>query len=1065
MIKLNKILISALVLSGSLLHAESALLTDNERPGWTSNCFPKDLKRIRTGAVLEWVTTGPFACDPGIVKTGSRPDGKNRMLLDARRGPEGDCQAFGLWGGNKNTWATFIIDLKDIYLIESAAVWAQQRDNAGTGSFEILLGNDKEKFISAGTCIIDDGLRSGKNNLGVESVFRLEKPAAARYVQFRIRKRTGAWQQQISEVAVYGQKIGGEKARLLSPENQRPQVRFKMTGVQEAAVVIDWSGFAKTVSDVRAWKLYLSETPADRTDAPGVKMLERFPAGTTRKVFYPLKQGKTYRFGINAVYGDGENPGLTMQEYIPPKPFACEKLGDMLAINYYYGGDGEAVRYPHRHQKAWDLAAIELLGTTPVRQVRWWRLHKHVAELLYDRGIGMLSESVIPETAAKIGVLTLGCGNEPELSGRTAQQSTELIRKAYQAGKAKNPDIVVAAPAVNIRGEALKYLEQMYQHGLKECIDVLDLHTYGGNPKNNPGLPGYPQGAPEFLFQAMKDVNTMLRKYGDEKKDKISTEFGYTDGQIANPLGFPISREQIAQFLTRGLIIHHVLGFKRVFLYSFWDRGTNPNDTEDHFGMVDYYLQKKPSFHAFRTLGEQLGNSRLDSRMNGTDERLVYGYNYRDVKDGSVTAVIWDGRGNCSGTFRTTPGKVEITQLYGEKSVIHTAPDGTFRTIYGPSVIYLKAPGPVELIKSTAVEKKMEEKSGILFTPEKKVFEIPPGKENADAAFSLKNRSGESYRVLCVLENSRGEKLQEKQLVLPAGKTERLLFRIAPADRILKRYRARISYEGQYASYSASEPFFVRALRRNNGKINVEKKRMEGYGGEIVVISDDKLEVTVDPERGGRILEIMDKTAGGNQVNIAYELLGGQENVNFYYTIWDRVRAPGKYAISPNQPYRAELLPDGVRMTTVSPAGMKLIKTLTSDGKGSLKLETVMTNGGSAPVACSWYLHPEYTVGGTGDHGTDVLHLPIGGKVLSMNFWNGLGHKPTQPFSEGWWQIDDTVKKVRLEQKFDPAGFRTPRLWFGLGCCNLEMESPKGLILKPDESWRGTLTWTLSHLK
>lgn len=1061
--QLQKTLLSALFAAGALLHAESVLLTDNHRPNWVSNCIPNTQKRIQTGAELEWITTGPFACDPEIVKTGSQPSGSNRALLDARRGPEGDCQAFGVWGGTKGLWASFIIDLKGVYLIESATVWAIQKEAVGTGSFEILLSNDKKQFISAGTCAISDKLRS-LDGRGIESAFRLEKPAAARHVQFRIRKRPGAKQQILSEVAVYGKKISEEKARLLSPENQRPEIRFSMKGIQEAGVILDWSESANNVSDVQSWKLYVSDEPADRVDAPGVKLLEKFPRRTTRKVFYPLEPDKVYYFGISAVYREGENPKLVMRKYTVPKPFAYETFGDMLAINYYYGGDGEAVRSPHRHQKAWDHAAIELLGTTPVRQVRWWRLHKHVADLLYDRGIGMLSESVIPEIAAKIGVLTLGCGNEPELSGRTPEQATERIRKAYQTGKAKNPKIVVAAPAVNISGEALQYLDQMYQHGLKNYIDVLDLHTYGGNPKNNPALPGYPQGAPEFLFDAMKKVNAMLRKYGDENKPKISTEFGYTDGQIANPLGFPISREQIAQFLTRGLIIHNVLGFKRVFLYSFWDAGTNPNDTEHHFGMVDYYLQKKPSFYAFCTLGEQLGNTRLDSRMKGTDEKLVYGYNYRDIKTGTFTAVIWDGRGDYSGLFRTTkPGKVEVTQLYGEHSAIQTKPDGTFRTLYGPSVIYIKAPGPVELLKSVKVEKKKEEKSGLRITPARKVFEILPGQKSTEAMFALQNRSGEAYRVHCVLENSAGKSIREKQLTVPAGKTETLAFSLTPTERILDRYRLRLSYEGEYASHSAEEVIYVRTHGKNNGKINVGKKRMDGYDKEVVVLSDDKMEVTVDPARGGRILEILDKTIGGNQVHIDYDHLAGLDRVNFYYTLWDRVRAPEKYAIHQSTPCQAELLPDGIRMTAISPAGMKLVKQLTLDGKGSLKLDVSMTNGGKDPVACSWYLHPEYTVGGTGDHGIDIIYLPVGGKTLSMNFWNGLGNKPTQPFSEGWWKVDDSAKKVRLEQKFDLKKFRTPRLWFGLGCYNLEMESSKGLTLNPGESWNGALTWTLSH--
>lgn len=48
--RLQKTLFSILFTAGALLHAESALLTDNNRPNWVSNCIPNTQKRIQTGA-------------------------------------------------------------------------------------------------------------------------------------------------------------------------------------------------------------------------------------------------------------------------------------------------------------------------------------------------------------------------------------------------------------------------------------------------------------------------------------------------------------------------------------------------------------------------------------------------------------------------------------------------------------------------------------------------------------------------------------------------------------------------------------------------------------------------------------------------------------------------------------------------------------------------------------------------------------------------------------------------------------------------------------------------------
>ena len=47
-------------------------------------------------------------------------------------------------------------------------------------------------------------------------------------------------------------------------------------------------------------------------------------------------------------------------------------------------------------------------------------------------------------------------------------------------------------------------------------------------------------------------------------------------------------------------------------------------------------------------------------------------------------------------------------------------------------------------------------------------------------------------------------------------------------------------------------------------------------------------------------------------------------------------------------------------------------------------------------------------------------------------------------------------------QEFSQDKFRKPRLWFGIGCCNLEMESSKDLKLAPGQSWNGELKWIFS---
>ena len=183
-------LISAAMLLGTILGAADSLLTDNGKPG---NTVAANEPRIQTGATLSWVTEGEYATKSAeMLKTGSRPNGTNRALLDGRRGTDGECQAFGNWGGQY--YATFTIDLQKPYLITRAAIWSQQDKQRGFENFELLLSMDGRKFVSVGGATCPEGLENKTPKLGEMVEFKLEKPAAAQYVQFRVKKHPARMQ-------------------------------------------------------------------------------------------------------------------------------------------------------------------------------------------------------------------------------------------------------------------------------------------------------------------------------------------------------------------------------------------------------------------------------------------------------------------------------------------------------------------------------------------------------------------------------------------------------------------------------------------------------------------------------------------------------------------------------------------------------------------------------------------------------------------------------------------------------------------------------------------------------
>ncbi len=129
--------------------------------------------------------------------------------------------------------------------------------------------------------------------------------------------------------------------------------------------------------------------------------------------------------------------------------------------------------------------------------------------------------------------------NEPNLSYEWGGQKvdpaayTELLKAAYSAAHAANPDIIVLggalAPTLEPPESAaglndLLYLEQMYDCGAANYFDALAAHAYGLSfaPDTDP--------APELLnFRRVELLRALMDRYGDSEKPIYVTEGGWND--------------------------------------------------------------------------------------------------------------------------------------------------------------------------------------------------------------------------------------------------------------------------------------------------------------------------------------------------------------------------------------------------------------------------------------------------------------------------------------------------------------------------------------------------------
>ena len=1027
-------------------NASDSVLTGNAR------IYKDNRPSIETGATLRFLTEGPFATDEELLRTGSRPGGTNRALLDGSIGPQAETLAFGSW--TKGKTADFIIDLKAQYLVTAAELWAIEDPQRSVQSFEVLLSNDGTKFIPVGTWTNPGTLKSGnqgKQFYGIPLTLQLEKPALARFVEFRVTKNPNRYQMVLAEAVVLGRVSTSSDAALL-PENQRPDVKLKVRGIQESAVTLDWSEFAG--NNARAYHLYESDKPFRRIDEPGVTLKKSFSANIRSTILYPMVPGTVHYWGVAAEYEDGKSPTVQAVRYQVPKPFQCDRFGDMLAINHYWGGGG-ARRHPQRpHIEAWEQVALDLLKETPFKQIRWWLATPSVVEKLYENGIGITPNpnQFGYRDGFPMGAYGFTAGNEPDGSGKPMEVYNNFLKKAYEEGKKLSPEVLISAPTTGLERRSLEWLEKFYQAGMKEYFDVMDLHTYTKQSSDYPVPEGYPPAAPETLLTLVPQVREIMKKYGDEAKPMISTEFGYSDCLNSNPSG-NITRRRQAEFLIRGLILHYVLGFKRVYVYSFWDEGDDRNYTEHSFGMVDFYMQKKPSYYASCVLGEMLGECTTFTPVDGM-KSPDYGWNFHNPVTGQYIAVVWNGATSRLGTFATTPGKVDIVSMLGDRSAALTSDDGRFRVRFGSAPVYLVSTAPFRLLDIKNIEEKEIATAAPLTLHIPEV--IADSGESAAIPVTISNASSEACTAKITLEDAAGKPLDSRMLSIPAQGEAKTDFTCRFGKNILEPVKISIGYEDSTGSRYQEKTTYLRQLATTPG---VRKQQMAGVDTPIYSLASDALELTVDPARGGRILEMLDLKHGGNQLQLDYAQLPNLPSVPFAYCLWDRMTCTTtpELSVNRNAPYQAEI--EGNSLTLIAGKELQLTKRYTVTGNTATLELSVRNNSGKEQIF-KYYMHPEYTVGGTGDSTVDELIFPVDGKEQVIPFWSGLGERNTPPLDRGYWRVFDKAGKIELRQEFDPKTFAPPRLWFGIGAYNLEMETFP-VTLSPGAVWSSKLTWTL----
>lgn len=408
-----------------------------------------------------------------------------------------------------------------------------------------------------------------------------------------------------------------------------------------------------------------------------------------------LKPDREYELQVETVGGDPAPAHSQSLSVRLPHPLEVRRMSDLWGMNFYPGGGG--AHQPHLDETDNTQRMLALLLEAGVRHVRWFSAAPSGADLFVDRGFSSFPFATFTDSA-RYERLTHGTGvwlsatqNEPDFQDTFAEEFVGKFAPMKAAADAFDPLMVLAGPAIGgeLFGPGSDYLRDCYRAGLKDAIHALDLHPY---PKVSTPTPvGGRLGCPETLIESVAECRAVMAEFDDSDRPIIVSETGHPTHE-----GFwwmpPSSYPQQARYVVRNHLILAALGIRRIFWYAFQDEGTDPKNAEHNFGIVDWYGNPKPAYHAYRNMTRVLSDATCEGFLASL-QAPAYGVQCR-LAEGFIT-VVWDSAGR--GELELAEGcEIQrVVGLMGEERPLPILREGRRVLPIDENPRYLFSPAPI----------------------------------------------------------------------------------------------------------------------------------------------------------------------------------------------------------------------------------------------------------------------------------------------------------------------------------------------------------------------------------
>ena len=195
----------------------------------------------------------------------------------------------------------------------------------------------------------------------------------------------------------------------------------------------------------------------------------------------------------------------------------------------------------------------------------------------------------------------------PEWYMERRKKFLEIQQLTYTITKSISPGALVLSGGFSMGGNTDKgFLPWLIDHGLLDCCDALDVHSYWGI---------------KFLESTFVDVRASLEKAGKPKPIWF-TEFGAglrKDQSWIGTFGF----DQIASLAAKTVVTAIALGLDRLFWYQGYTEGSETTTLDDPGYSMSVTDGPTPAYWSFATMVQVLRGARYNGpvEVNGGSAR------------------------------------------------------------------------------------------------------------------------------------------------------------------------------------------------------------------------------------------------------------------------------------------------------------------------------------------------------------------------------------------------------------------------------------------------------------